>query len=72
MLLCHSYLLLFIFEWITGMATSYRRKEKHESRKKGRMLLKIFVYLMIICMLHIFSVDADFLIREDFEFDLFH
>ena len=32
------------------MATSYRRKEKHESRKIGRMLLKIFVYLMIICI----------------------
>lgn len=54
------------------MATSYRRKEKHESRKKSRMLLKIFVYLMIICMLHIFSVNADFLTREDFEVDLFH
>ena len=54
------------------MATSYRRKEKHESRKIGRMLLKIFVYLIIIYMLHIFSVNADFLTREDFEFDLFH
>ncbi|EKY13268.1 hypothetical protein HMPREF9072_01598 [Capnocytophaga sp. oral taxon 324 str. F0483] len=38
----------------------------------GRMLLKIFVYLMIIYMLHIFLVNADFLTREDFEFDLFH
>ena len=54
------------------MATSYRRKGKHESRKIGRMLLKIFVYLMIIYMLHIFSVNADFLIREDFGFDRFH
>lgn len=67
-----AFVILLIFEWITGTAASYRRKEKHESRKIGRMLLKICVYLVIIYILHTFSANADFPTLGEFEFDPFH
>ena len=40
-----AYVVLLIFEWITGVQASRKRGEKHESRKFGRMLLKIATYL---------------------------
>ena len=63
---------LLVFEWITGVQASRKRGEKHESRKFGRMLLKIAIYLVIIYILHTLSANADFPSVAGFEFDPFH
>ena len=47
-----AYVVLLVFEWITGVQASRKRGEKHESRKFGRMLLKIATYLVPIYILH--------------------
>ena len=67
-----AYAVLLIFEWITGVQASRKRGEKHESRKFGRMLLKIATYLVPIYILHTFSANVDFPSIGGFEFDPFH
>lgn len=47
-----AYVGLVIFEWITGVWASLKRGEKHESRKLGRMLLKVFIYTLLVALLH--------------------
>ena len=64
--------MLLIFEWITGVQASRKRGEKHESRKFGRMLLKIATYLVPIYILHTFSANVEFPSLGGFEFDPFH
>ena len=67
-----AYVVLLIFEWITGVQASRKRGEKHESRKFGRMLLKIATYLVPIYILHTFSSNVAFPSIGGFEFDPFH
>ena len=67
-----AFVVLLVFEWITGVQASRKRGEKHESRKFGRMLLKIAIYLVIIYILHTLSANADFPSVAGFEFDPFH
>ena len=67
-----AFVVLLVFEWITGVQASRERGEKHESRKFGRMLLKIAIYLVIIYILHTLSANADFPSVAGFEFDPFH
>ncbi len=47
-----AYVGLVLFEWLTGVLASFHRGEKHESRKLGRMLLKVFIYTLLIALLH--------------------
>ncbi len=47
-----AYVGLVIFEWVTGVGASLNRGEKHESRKLGRMLLKVLIYSLLIALLH--------------------
>ncbi len=47
-----AYVGLVFFEWLTGVLASFRRGEKHESRKLGRMLLKVFIYTLLVALLH--------------------
>ena len=54
------------------MQASSKRGEKHESRKFGRMLLKIATYLVHIYILHTFSANVEFPSLGGFEFDPFH
>ncbi len=47
-----AYVGLVILEWATGVWASLRRGEKHESRKLGRMLLKVLIYSLLVALLH--------------------
>lgn len=47
-----AYVGLVILEWITGVLASLRRGEKHQSRKLGRMAFKVFIYCVLIILLH--------------------
>ncbi len=47
-----GYVGLVILEWFTGVRASAKRGEKHESRKLGRMLFKVFIYSLLIALLH--------------------
>ncbi len=47
-----AYVALVILEWVTGVWASLKRGEKHESRKLGRMLLKVFIYSLLIALLY--------------------
>ena len=66
-----AYVVLILFEWLTGVQASFKRGERHESRKIGRMLLKILTYLVLIYVLHTFEANIKFPAIGDFEFDPF-
>ncbi len=51
-----AFVLLNVFEFFTGVEASKRKGEKVESRKMGRMFLKVGTYIFIIWMLHSFSM----------------
>lgn len=50
-----AFVILIIFEWVTGVIASLNRGEKHESRKFGRMLLKLTTYCVLIYILNQFN-----------------
>lgn len=50
-----AFVVLNIFEFFTGLEASKRKGQKVESRKMGRMFLKVGTYIAIIWMLHSFS-----------------
>lgn len=66
-----AYACLIIFEWITGVKASLNRGEKHESRKLGRMMLKLAVYSVPIAILNGFSKNSDFPVIQGYEIDPF-
>ncbi len=63
-----AFVALNIFEFSTGVKASKKRGEKVESRKMGRMFLKVGTYITIIWMLHSFKNGFDF--PEILEFEL--
>lgn len=66
-----AYASLIIYEWITGVKASKKRGEAHQSRKTGRMLLKISVYTVLIIILNTFKSNTQFPVLFDFELDPF-
>ena len=66
-----AYVVLLISEWYTGVQASLKRGERHESRKFGRMILKIATYLVPIYILNTFAKNADFIKIVDIELDPF-
>ncbi len=66
-----SYVVLIICEWITGVAASYKKGEKHESRKLGRMLLKVMVYSLLIYIPNTFQKESQFPEIAGYEIDPF-
>ena len=66
-----AYVVLLISEWYTGIQASLKRGERHESRKFGRMILKIATYLVPIYILNTFAKNADFIKIMEFELDPF-
>lgn len=51
-----AFIFLIVAEFWTGVKVSVKmKKERFRSRKFGRMILKIGVYIMIITVLHVFS-----------------
>ena len=66
-----AYCVLIVFEWITGIFASAKQGYKHESRKMGRMLLKIAAYSLPIYILNQFASTNDFPEIMGFELDPF-
>lgn len=66
-----AYVVLLVSEWYTGVQASMKRGESHESRKFGRMILKIATYLVPIYILNTFAKNSDFLKIMDVELDPF-
>lgn len=66
-----AYVMLLVSEWYTGVQASMKRGERHESRKFGRMILKIATYLVPIYILNTFAKNADFIKILDMELDPF-
>jgi phage-related holin len=66
-----AYVVLLVSEWYTGVQASLKRGERHESRKFGRMILKIATYLVPIYILNTFAKNADFIKIMDMELDPF-
>ena len=66
-----AYVVLLISEWYTGVQASLKRGERHESRKFGRMILKIATYLVPIYILNTFAQNANFIKVMDIELDPF-
>lgn len=67
-----AFALLIIFEWWTGVKASQKKGKKHESRKLGRMLFKIFVYCTIFIILNTFAVRSNFPVIGGFELNPFN
>ncbi len=60
LLVFSAFVFLNILEYNTGIRASKKRGERIESRKMGRMFLKVGTYLAIIWMLHSFRQGLDF------------
>ncbi len=66
-----SLVVLFILEFFTGVTASvYIKKEKFNSWKMGRIVLKIFVYTTILGLFNIFShkIGSHTIFSFDFNF----
>jgi phage-related holin len=66
-----AYVVLLVSEWYTGVQASLKRGERHESRKFGRMILKIATYLVPIYILNTFAKNSDFIKIMQLEIDPF-
>lgn len=66
-----AYVILILFEWRTGVKASLKRGEKHESRKLGRMILKIATYSVPIYILNTFQKEVSFPMVFNYEIDPF-
>lgn len=66
-----AYVILIVGEWSTGVLASYKKGQLHESRKLGRMLLKIAVYSLIIYIPNTFQKEAHFPEVFGYEIDPF-
>ena len=66
-----AYVVLLISEWYTGVQASMKRGEPHESKKLGRMILKIATYLVPIYILNTFAKNSNFIKIMDVELDPF-
>ena len=66
-----AYVVLIIGEWITGVLASHNRGEKHESRKLGRMMLKVAVYSLMIYIPNTFQKESQFPEVMGYEIDPF-
>jgi hypothetical protein len=66
-----AYVVLIVGEWLTGVLASYKKGEKHESRKLGRMMLKIAVYSLMIYIPNTFQKESHFPEVLGYELDPF-
>ena len=66
-------IILFILEFLTGVSASvFIKKERFNSWKMGRMVLKIFVYSIILLVFHVLSQKVGgFSIGNAFDFNFF-
>jgi hypothetical protein len=66
-----AYSVLIALEWWSGVQASYKKGEKHESKKLGRMLFKLAVYSLILFILNTFEARTQFPILFNYEIDPF-
>lgn len=67
-----SLVILFVLEFITGVTASiFVKKERFSSWKMGRIVLKIFVYSIILGLFNIFSHRVGGYSVFSFEFNFF-
>lgn len=71
LLVFSAFVLLNILEFSTGIKASKKRNEYVESRKMGRMFLKVGTYLLIIHILNSFKNGLEFPSILGFELDPF-
>jgi len=66
-----AYSVLIGLEWWSGVQASYKKGEKHESKKLGRMLFKLAVYSAILFILNTFERRTQFPVIFNYEIDPF-
>ncbi|CAA0144712.1 Holin [Tenacibaculum maritimum] len=66
-----AYVCLIAFEWYTGVQASFKKGQKHQSRKLGRMILKIGVYSGLLFILNGFKTTTKMPHIEGFELNPF-
>jgi hypothetical protein len=66
-----SFVLLNLLEFHTGVLVAKRKGKNIESRKMGRMFLKVGVYLLILFMLQSFMTGLKFPEVSNYEIDPF-
>lgn len=66
-----AYVGLILFEWISGVLASRSKGEPHKSRKLGRMLFKVFTYMLLMTILNQFTRTSSFPEVVGFELDPF-
>lgn len=54
-----SFLILIVLEWWTGVRVAMKDKKKIQSRKVGRMIIKIGVYMGIVGLLNNLAVNIN-------------
>lgn len=54
-----AFCVLLIIEFATGISASIREGKKIESRKFGRFICKVFIYTLMIGVVHILNTSAD-------------
>lgn len=66
-----AYVFLILLEWGSGVWASRTRGEEHKSRKLGRMIFKVFIYAVLMFILHQFTRTTDFPELMGFELNPF-
>ncbi|CAA0153111.1 Holin [Tenacibaculum maritimum] len=66
-----AYVCLIGFEWWSGVQASFKKGQEHESRKLGRMILKIGVYSGLLFILNSFKSTTEMPSIEGFELNPF-
>lgn len=66
-----AYVVLIIFEWLSGIIAAAKRGELHNSRKLGRMLFKISVYSVPLYIFNMFQKEVHFPHISGYELDPF-
>ena len=54
-----AFSMLLILEFITGVLASIKEGSKIESRKFGRFVFKVFIYTLMISVVHIMNVSSE-------------
>lgn len=67
----YAFCLLGVVEYWTGIKASFRRGELHESKKLGRMLLKMATYATLLHILNLMNQNITFPEISGFELDPF-
>lgn len=66
-----GYTCLIGLEWYTGVQASFKKGQKHTSRKLGRMILKISIYSGLLFILNSFQSRTNMPTVFDFEINPF-